>query len=192
VESGTFPAIPVHQDDPIPHLNLALRTCGHVEQWQHVPGLTAVRGVHRGAPKRPLFPSPHPQSPTHLPLVFVWSSVVFPACRRLRCLIPLAHVCGNRLVASGFRQPSCFATRQRPLVTVSWYAVSALSLKEGFLRACVVVATCRLTGTLVLTPVCACTCAAYVFVSLYLCLGAAGEPRVRDARGGATPNRGGL
>ena len=56
MESGTFPAIPVHQDDPIPHLNLALRTCGHVEQWQHVPGLTAVRGVHRGGPQTPSLP----------------------------------------------------------------------------------------------------------------------------------------
>ena len=37
-----FPQIPLHQDDPIPHLNLALATSGHAEQWQHVPGLTAV------------------------------------------------------------------------------------------------------------------------------------------------------
>ena len=41
-DASTLPEIPLHQDDPIPHLNLALRTCGHVEQWQHVPGLTAV------------------------------------------------------------------------------------------------------------------------------------------------------
>ena len=37
-----FPQIPLHQDDPIPHLNLALATSGHAEKWQHVPGLTAV------------------------------------------------------------------------------------------------------------------------------------------------------
>jgi hypothetical protein len=35
-----FPPVPAHQDDPLPPLNLALRTCGHVDQWQHVPGMS--------------------------------------------------------------------------------------------------------------------------------------------------------
>ena len=37
-----FPHLPPHQNDPSPYLNLTLASSGHAEQWQHVPGLTAV------------------------------------------------------------------------------------------------------------------------------------------------------
>jgi hypothetical protein len=128
VESGTFPAIPVHQDDPIPHLNLALRTCGHVEQWQHVPGLTAVRGVHRRAPERPLFPSSHPQSPTHVPPVFAWSSVVFPACRRIEIFEPTGaciwHQVGREWISAAIMLRDPAASTGDSVMVCSFCAVA--------------------------------------------------------------------
>jgi len=89
-DSEAFPPLPPHQDDPIPHLNLALRTCGHAEQFQHVPGLTAVRLVF-------VYSMPHPCVPST-----DWTCAVFPTM-----IAMFVRAIVDRLAVSGCLLRSC-------------------------------------------------------------------------------------